>query len=286
MWITLEQIHSLNQIKETGSINAASLSLNKAKSAISYSIKRLEEQLDFKVLDRSEYRISLTPKGEAFLTKALPLLEQSETLKAEVGKIALGIESKISLSATTIYPSTRLNSVMRELITKFPSTEFAFHQEVLSGERMLLNGDVDIAICESLDEPYNLEYKEISTVILKLVLCSNHPFLNLPKEQQILSELVKYPQIIIRSTIPSSTSYGVPRDSRKWTVSDLNSKHELISKNFGWGKLPGHLIEKQLQNKELTHLEHIDLDHPAKIYICKRKNKPFGPVLQYIWDSF
>ncbi|MCJ8277751.1 MAG: LysR family transcriptional regulator, partial [Bdellovibrionales bacterium] len=80
MWITLDQIQCLQIVSDVGSLNGAAEKLNKAKSAVSYTIGKLEDQLGFPVLDRSQYRIKLTPKGEAFLIKARPLLHQSERL--------------------------------------------------------------------------------------------------------------------------------------------------------------------------------------------------------------
>ena len=74
MWITIDQIRALKAIKDYCSINGAADRLNKAKSAISYNINKLEEQLGFPTLDRSQYRISLHPQGEAFLVKSKKVL--------------------------------------------------------------------------------------------------------------------------------------------------------------------------------------------------------------------
>lgn len=286
MWITLDQIECLQAVSEKESLNAASEALNKAKSAISYTISKLEEQLNFEVLDRSHYRIKLTPKGEAFLTKARPLLLQSDNLKKEVDKIASGIEAKIALSASAIFPSNRVNKVMKKLIEKFPSTEFIFHREILSGERMLSSDQVDIAIFENVTNTMDFDVKKIGLCNLKLVIDSRHPFLKLNKKQQTLDKLLCYPQIIQRSTIPDDSSVGIPKNSKKWTVSDIDSKKGLILEGLGWGRLPDHFIKHELKEKSLFHLKHINYDHSINMFICKKKDKPFGPVLQYIWDSF
>ena len=68
----------LQAVRDFGSINAASEHLNKAKSAVSYSINKLEEQVGFKTLDRSKYRIQLTVQGEAFLNKAKTVLQNMD----------------------------------------------------------------------------------------------------------------------------------------------------------------------------------------------------------------
>ena len=286
MWITIEQIQCLKAIRESGSLNGAAEILNKAKSAVSYSIHRLEEQLGFEALDRSQYRIHLTPQGEAFLKKSQPILKELEKLKAEVHKIGSGVETKLSLSATAVYPSKKINSVLQEIIHRFPSTEFTFHREILSGEKMLMEEQVDIAIFESLQNSMDIESKKIDQIDLKLTICSKHPFLKLPRKRQSLEALSQFPQIIQRSTIPTTSAIGIIEGAKHWSVSDIDSKKELILNNLGWGRLPDHYIKNELASKKLIHLNHLQYDHTVDIFICRKKNQPVGPVLKHIWDSF
>ncbi|MES1923657.1 hypothetical protein MHBO_005275, partial [Bonamia ostreae] len=63
-----------------------------AKSAVAYTIKRLEEQVDFPILDSNNYRTKLTLQGEALIEKAQNLLLESDKLKKEIRNIANGVE--------------------------------------------------------------------------------------------------------------------------------------------------------------------------------------------------
>ena len=284
MWISIEQIRCLNEVAAQGSVHSASLKLNKAKSAINYSINKLEEQLSFKVLDRSSYRTKLTHKGLLFLEKAKPLLKESTALTESAKQIASGVETKVTMSATALYPTEKLNTVMSNVLKKFESTEFIFHKEILSGEKMLREGLVDIAIFENLNNTLDFDYKPIGSVDLKLVVSSEHELLTYDSISE--EDLMKFPQIVQRSTIPDDYSVGVKENALKWTVSDLASKKELIIAGLGWGRLPSHEIESELNNGSLSHLENLKQDHRVDICICKHKDKDVGAVTQYIWDSF
>ncbi len=286
MWITIEQIQCLKAVQESGSLNAASEHLNKAKSAVSYSINKLEEQLGFSTLDRSEYRIKLTPKGEAFLDKAKDVLFKMENLKDEAYKIASGLEMKVRLSATAIYPSNKLTSILKKFMHQFPSTEFTFHREILSGERMLYNDQVDIAIFENLNNSLDFDSKKIDRLDLQLVIAADHPFLNRAKSEQKMESLINYPHIIQRSTLANDLDIGIPEKSKRWTVSDIDSKKDLILNGLGWGRLPDHFVAEEIKKKKLVHLKNLNYDHPVEIYLCKKKTKPFGPVTQAFWDAF
>jgi len=286
MWITIEQLQCLKAVQESGSLNAASEQLNKAKSAISYSINKLDEQLGFSTLDRSEYRIKLTPKGGAFLDKAEDILIKMENLKDEAHKIASGLEMKVRMSATAIYPSNILTPILKKFMLEFPSTEFTFHREILSGERMLQNDQVDIAIFENVQNLLDFEVKKIDRIDLQLVVAADHPFLKLTKPEQHLENLLAYPHIIQRSTLPSENDIGIPEKSKRWTVSDIDSKKDLILNGLGWGRLPDHFVRDEIKKKKLIHLKNLNYDHSVDIYLCKKKSKPFGPVTQALWEAF
>ena len=67
MEIKPDQIAYLDALEQTGSLTAAAARLKRAKSAVYYSLKKLEEQLGFAVLETGAYRGRLTPKGIQFL---------------------------------------------------------------------------------------------------------------------------------------------------------------------------------------------------------------------------
>lgn len=63
---------------ETGSLTKAADQLNLHISVVSKSLKFLETQLGFKLLNRTTRRLSLTCEGEAFYEKAVSLLAELE----------------------------------------------------------------------------------------------------------------------------------------------------------------------------------------------------------------
>ncbi len=287
MWITLEQIEALNAVKESGSLNGASEQLFKAKSAISYSINKLEDQLQFKLLNKSGYRSILTPEAEAFLVKAKEILSLSNNLKNYASQISNGIEMKLSLSATEIYPLSNMNKILKKLTKLYPSTEFTFHREILSGEKMLEQDIVDLAIFEDIKDRANIEYREIMKIQLSLVIAGDHPFLEIPKSKRNFKKLFEYPQIIQRSTIrDDSYNVGVYKNSKKWSVSDTYTKKLLIKDGLGWGRLPHHEIDKEIKTGKLVALKELNEDVSATIFLGRKKGRPMGQVSQFLWNEF
>lgn len=286
MWVNLDQLECLQAISEAGSISGAAEKLNKAKSAIHYSIKKLEEQVDFRVVDTRSYRGCLTKKGEQFLSKAQKVLEVSQQLEMDAHQIATGVELRLRVSATEVFDIKKLHRSIRSLQKEFPDTEVVFHREILSGEKMLRRNLVDVAIFEHLRYGEEYDYKQIDEVKLYLVISNQHPFLKLKQSEQIKERLFNYPQVIQRSTIPDDDLQGVYLNSRQWTVSDLASKKEIILEGLGWGRLPSHQVIEDIEKGKLVCLDRIEKPLTIPVYIGRKKDIEPGKAIEHLWDSF
>lgn len=75
-----EQIHYLKEVAETKSLNKASQNLCISIQALSTSIKKLENEIGYKLLSNTHSGSYLTDKGEKFLEIGLEFLEKVKTL--------------------------------------------------------------------------------------------------------------------------------------------------------------------------------------------------------------
>ncbi|MCB0407874.1 MAG: LysR family transcriptional regulator [Bdellovibrionales bacterium] len=284
MWITIDQLITIQAVHESGSITAASENLHKAKSAIYYAIKKLESQVGFEILENDGYRARLTPKGEQLLSRANTFLKQYDALKTDILQIASGVETHLAISATALFSLKKFNALIHKIQSQFPNTQIVFHREILSGLQFLKQDLVDLAIFERRDSREDLEIKKIDSVIMQLVISKSHPLTKLPKKERTLDRLLEFPQVIQRSTMPTDESHGVHKNSRQWTVTDLDSKKEIILSGLGWGRLPIHEIEKELKSGKLLRLENIEAPQEISLFIGRKRMKTPGVVSQALWE--
>lgn len=282
MWIGLEQVRYLAAISDKGSFGAAAAELRRAKSAISAGIKNLEDQLGFAVLDRSSYRVKLTVKGEAFLFKARRLLEEAESLKDYARLIASNMEMKVSLSASELYPLDKVIDILSLVGKRFPNTEIEFHREVLSGEYMLVDDMIDIAIISGPPQTDALVFEHLKRSSLPILLSSSHPIWSLDTRLQTREMLESYPNIVQASTIPDPKSSQM-QSQRKWRVHDYDSKVTLIKAGLGWGRLPKDLVAEEIKSGSLRIFAD---DREVDIFIARKRSKHLGLVGQFIWNYF
>jgi DNA-binding transcriptional LysR family regulator len=284
MLLSLEQINLLNAINKYGSINTTAEKLFISKSGISSAIKNLEKRIGFELLDRSEYRVKLSHRGRMLLEKAEPLYKMQDDFQDFIKLLGDNIESHIKISSSVMYSIESLTKVLKAVSEKFPQTKIILNREVLSGEKLLLREDVDIAIVESRIDTSNLDFKKINKVKIPLLISTGHPFLKLATDKQNLSNLNKYPQIVLKSTLNDEGQGGVYQGAHKWQVSDMPSKKEFILQGLGWGRLPDFLIKKEMKAKKLIELKNIEMTQYLELYLAKRKSIQHGRVINFIWD--
>ena len=79
MNFSLDQLIAFEAICRLGSFAVAAKEIHRATSAVSYSIKNLENALKVKLFDRSGHRATLTTEGELILNKVHEVLEGYDT---------------------------------------------------------------------------------------------------------------------------------------------------------------------------------------------------------------
>ncbi len=285
--MNIDQLYVLKVVSETGSFTKASEKLHRAKSAVSYAINNLEDELGLLLLDRSNYRPSLTKYGVQLLEKAEDVLKSFDEFEMYAKTLSKNQELKIRLSMTALWPLEQVTPVLKKLEKDFPETELVFNREVLSGERLLLLKKVDIAIVELLQNRIDLETKTIGQLNMPLVIEANHPVLQ--KRSVTQSDLEKYPQVIVRSTLEDEDrKFGVLEKAKKWYVDDLDSKLKLIQAGLGWGRLPEHIIQSSLKKNKLKvfKVKGLDENRVVELSLARRANEYHGVVSNFLWNQF
>src|SRR6478736_464088 len=119
---TLDQLQVFLTVAETGSFSAASRTLNRAQSVISYTIANLEAQLEVPLFERSGARQpKLTEAGKALLADARRLVADLEVMRARVKGLKEGLEAEVSVAIRVMGPEQAVVEVLREFRDEFPS---------------------------------------------------------------------------------------------------------------------------------------------------------------------
>ena len=159
-----------------------------SQPTLSVAIKKLEEELDIKIFERSAGEVSVTPLGEAIVRQAQSVLEQAAEIKeiAKRGKDPLS--GVLTLGVIYTIGPYLLPELVRNSIKMTPQMPLMlqenFTQKLLE---MLRTGELDCAIVAEPFPDTGLAMAPLYDEPFMAAVPSNHPLAN--KEAVTTSEL-------------------------------------------------------------------------------------------------
>ena len=112
--LTLEALRVMDAIDRRGSFAAAADELGRVPSALSYTMQKLEEELDVVLFDRSGHRTKFTNVGRMLLERGRVLLEAADKLTTDANGWSRGGRILLSRRICIFVPrrrSTRASSI-------------------------------------------------------------------------------------------------------------------------------------------------------------------------------
>lgn len=282
--MTYDQLVTLDSIVKCGSFKAASQLLHKSQPSLSVAIKKLEEQFQVQIFDRSGYRPELTPEGRIFYQKAKLALMHMKSLELFGEELGMGVEPEIQVGIDGLAPLEKIICELRHFFEDFKATNLTLHMEQLSGTvEKVLKEEIDIGFTPIHEPHENLESIEVH----KTCMIPVYSPLLLKSEELNIEFLKEKPQVVVTdSGSKNDKNFGVLEDARKWVVTSMESKKTIISQGLGWGRLPGFLIVKELKEKTLIPIELSEIEHhTVKVFMVRNKAKPIGPISKKLWSQ-
>ncbi|HXF17424.1 MAG TPA: LysR substrate-binding domain-containing protein [Burkholderiales bacterium] len=269
MRISLDALLVLDSIARNGSFAAAGEELHRVPSAITYTIQKLEQDLDVQLFDRSGHRARLTEAGEALLREGRHLLRTATDLECRVKHVATGWESELRIAVDDLVPIERLFPLLKDFYREQSGTRIRLSTEVLGGcWDALIGGRADMVIGAPGDAPPEglLAVEPIGSFEFVFVVSPDHP-LATAKEPLAAQEIRQHRAISAADTsrtLPPRTS-GLLDGQDSLTVPTIRAKAAAQIAGLGAVYLPmlwaaphiaaGRLVKKDIEgSKALTHV--------------------------------
>ena len=143
--LDLELLRTFCIVVREGGLKKAAVAVFRSQAAVSMQLKRLEEQLGLRLLERSNQGIRLTDAGETLLCHAEQLLRLNNATLAALDRRQLA--GKIGFGIPTDYAQDFLNCFMPILLCELPQLEARIVCERSRNLRQLVDrGELDMAI--------------------------------------------------------------------------------------------------------------------------------------------
>jgi len=280
--ITIEVLETLDAIERRGSFAKAAEELNKATSAVSYAVQKLEEQLNIALFQRQGRRSVLTPAGRLMLAEGREILQVTARLVNKAKEVATGWEPHISIAVESLQSYPVFFGALNEFLNDHPTIEFDICECVLNGGWESLEvGRVDLIVGVPGPVPLQKGYRAIPLAAADLVpvIASHHVQAGLVSNHETLkTALPKLRRIVTHDTsfVDIKRSAGLSSDGQKFYVQNVDQKLEAIMAGIGIGHLPRQRIQQHLNSGALIQLDTGENSDIANFLAWKISNKGKG----------
>lgn len=250
----LDVLIILDALEKEGSFAAASAKLFKTPSALSYTVHKLESDLNIQLLDRSGHRAKFTRTGQMLLEKGREVLHTVRELEKQAIKLHEGWENELVIGVDDTFPFSLLAPLIESFYQHHSVTRLKFINGVLGGSwEALTQGRADIIVGATHEPPPLSGFGFVQLGYLEQVfaVAPHHP---LVQEQEPLSRRIikRFRAIVVGDITHPASSSQLLEDQEAITVFDFKTKLELQISGLGCGYLPRYLAQRFLESGALV----------------------------------
>lgn len=254
--LSIDALEVIDAIARKGSFAAAAESLYRVPSAVTYTIRKLEEDLGVALFDRSGHRANLTEAGAELLKEGRYLLDAAHALESRVKRVATGVETDIGIAISDLFSNDALFDILQDFYAQGFGTRIKIMREVFGGSwDALISGRADISIGAPGEAPPGGGFSTSLLGQLEFVfaVAPHHPLASLP-EPLNNHDIIQYRAVAAADSsrnLPPRTS-GILSGQDVLTVSDMRGKLEAQLAGLGVGYLPIKMAQQHTKQGQLV----------------------------------
>jgi DNA-binding transcriptional LysR family regulator len=284
MKLSLDALAVLDAIDRKGSFAAAADELHRVPSAITYTVQKLEQDLDLLLFDRRGHRAVLTEAGSELLREGRHLLRAASELESRVKRVATGWEAELRIAVSDVIPLPRLFPLVREFYAVECGTRVRLLAEVYGGCWDALAAErADLVIGAPGDGPAGGGYatRAVGTVQWVFALRPDHPLAIAPEPLASCDLLVHRAVSAADSSrnLPPRTS-GLLSGQDVLTVPDMRTKCDAQVAGLGMGFLPVHWAQPEVAAGRLV-IRRVEEPKPEIPFFIAWRTQDPGRALQW-----
>lgn len=285
MIINFRQVEVFLAVARFESFSAAAKHLRIAQSAVSITVRRLEETLGTRLFHRSSRTVELTSAGHAYLTRVRPALAQLALAADEARATENGLCGVIQLAA----PAIVTQYVLAKPLVSFQVEKSGIQIKLRQGgateiEDWVLAGDSEIGVVAGGEISAELAVEELVRLSNALCVSSASPLARL--------RTVTWPELLRQPLVTFPVGYHQRRlidtQARKHGFARhiaMESESvavllEAVRQGVGVATLPGPAV---LDAKDITALP-LEEDDVLSVVACHRRDYPLSRAGKLLLD--
>ena len=160
--INLKRLDYFCQLAVIGNFTRAANEIGIAQPALTIAIQKLEQETGLKLINRAEKNALLTAEGEVLFKLATQLINQAKQVELELEELKDLERGSIRFGVSAMMGSYYFPQVLTAFKQKYPHIKIHLvDQGTAALEKMLLNGELDLALVRGDIENPQLRYTEL-----------------------------------------------------------------------------------------------------------------------------
>ncbi|MBV0931750.1 LysR family transcriptional regulator [Marinobacterium weihaiense] len=283
--IGIRHLQAFIEVARCGSFTRAAERLHLTQSALTTTIKQLEQDAGLTLFDRTTRSVVLSTEGERFLPVAERLHSDFTAAMTDLRARAQLQQGHVSVAGSPSVVTRLLPSALAEFRHQYPSMQVTIRDESAGSlEQRVLNNEVDFALAGNHSQQPELAYAPLLRDRYGLVVPSDHP---LAGRESVLWQQVPEDNLLllsddtgIRAQLTRFSQRGqIPTrlDQVQIEVSNPAGMAALISQGLGVTLLPALAADVH----SFAGLSFIPLETPVierEICIITRRGRALSPA--------
>ena len=268
----LRQLEYFVAVAEEANFTRAAERVHISQSGISAQVRRLEQQLGAKLIDRSGRTATLTPAGAAALEHARAVLAAAGAIRQAVDEVTGLLRGRLVVGMVTACTVTPLFDALSAFHAAHPGVELSLFED--GSDRLIervRSGEADLALTGAAAMPEGLEGFPVLSERLVAAVPAGHPLTR--RKRVTLAAITAHPIVClpegagIRTVFDRGCAVRGVRPDITLQASAPDAVSDLAARGLGVAILSASMVDG---GGALRGLEIADLEAPALLALVWR----------------
>ncbi|MGP3592199.1 LysR family transcriptional regulator [Vagococcus sp. WN89Y] len=284
---SLRQLRVFVTVAQAKSFSRAGDMIGLSQSAVSHSVKELEQQIGVRLLDRTTREVVLTEAGQQLAARLERLLDELGSTLREAGRVGQQLIGTVRVAASQTISAHLIPQCIASSNRRYPEIDFVLHdrpqQWVLESIR---HGEVDFGIVIDPGPASDLQSEEILEEPFFLLCRNDHPWAQLPAVAW--SALDGAPLVVqdyasgSRPLIDSALLHFAVRATIVQEIGHPTTLFPMVEAGIGISVLPA--LALPLPQGSSLVVKRLEPTVLRKIMLVRRKNRSLSGAAQALWE--
>src|SRR6266478_6372994 len=172
----MHQLRYVVAVARARNFSRAAEQCHVSQPSLSQQIQKLEDELGERLFDRLKREAKLTSHGEAFLHRAVRILEEVDAAKREATDAKSLLRGVLAIGVLPTIAPYLLPDVLAAFTGQFPGVEIEVHEDTTARLlKLALACEIDFALASRPIHEERLEIRKLFSEELLLALPPGHP---------------------------------------------------------------------------------------------------------------